>query len=57
MSLKSENQGLPAVGATVQTTTGIGDALKAYLDLTSQQSQLTASNMDNVDMRVCEEIA
>jgi hypothetical protein len=49
VSLKSENQGLPAGGATVQTTTVMGDALEGYLDLTSQQLQLTASNMANVD--------
>jgi flagellar basal-body rod protein FlgB len=27
----------------------MGDALEGYLDLTSQQLQLTASNMANVD--------
>jgi flagellar basal body rod protein FlgG len=48
-SFKGENQGLPAGGATVQTTTVMGDALEGYLDLTSQQLQLTASNMANVD--------
>ncbi|MGF7179827.1 hypothetical protein [Tunturiibacter psychrotolerans] len=46
-SLKGENQGLPAGGATVQTTTVMGDALEGYLDLTSQQ--LTGSNMANID--------
>jgi flagellar basal body rod protein FlgF len=49
VSLNSENQGLPAGDATVQTTTVMGDALEGYLDLTSQQLQLTASNMANVD--------
>jgi flagellar basal-body rod protein FlgB len=34
---------------SMQTTTGISDALGRYLDLTSQQMQLTASNMANVD--------
>ncbi len=33
----------------MQTTTALGDALGRYLDLTSQQLQLTASNMANVD--------
>jgi flagellar basal-body rod protein FlgB len=33
----------------MQTTTALGDALGKYLDLTSQQMQLTASNMANVD--------
>ena len=33
----------------MQTTTAISDALGRYLDLTSQQMQLTASNMANVD--------
>jgi flagellar basal-body rod protein FlgB len=33
----------------MQTTTAISDALGQYLDLTSQQMQLTASNMANVD--------
>ena len=33
----------------MQTTTGLSDALGRYLDLTSQQMQLTASNMANVD--------
>jgi flagellar basal body rod protein FlgG len=48
-SFKGENQGLPAGGATVQTTTVMGDALEGYLDLTSQQLQLTGSNMANID--------
>jgi flagellar basal-body rod protein FlgB len=33
----------------MQTTTAMGDALGQYLDLTSRQMQLTASNMANVD--------
>ena len=33
----------------MQTTTALSDALGRYLDLTSQQLQLTASNMANVD--------
>ena len=33
----------------MQTTTALGDALGRYLDLSSQQMQLTASNMANVD--------
>ena len=33
----------------MQTTTGLSDALGQYLDLTSRQIQLTASNMANVD--------
>src|ERR1700727_3094614 len=33
----------------MQTTTGLSDALGQYLDLTSKQLQLTASNMANVD--------
>lgn len=33
----------------MQITTAMGDALGKYLDLTSQQMQLTASNMANVD--------
>jgi flagellar basal-body rod protein FlgB len=33
----------------MQTTTGMSDALGQYLDLTTQQMQLTASNMANVD--------
>jgi len=33
----------------MQITTGLSDALEKYLDLTSQQMQLTASNMANVD--------
>ena len=33
----------------MQTTTGLSDALGKYLDLTSRQMQLTASNMANVD--------
>jgi flagellar basal-body rod protein FlgB len=33
----------------MQTTTAMSDALGRYLDLTSQQLQLTASNMANVD--------
>ena len=33
----------------MQTTTALGDALGQYLDLTSRQMQLTASNMANVD--------
>jgi flagellar basal-body rod protein FlgB len=33
----------------MQTTTALSDALGQYLDLTSQQMQLTASNMANVD--------
>jgi flagellar basal-body rod protein FlgB len=33
----------------MQTTTGLSDALGQYLDLTSRQLQLTASNMANVD--------
>jgi flagellar basal-body rod protein FlgB len=33
----------------MQTTTAISDALGKYLDLTSRQIQLTASNMANVD--------
>ena len=33
----------------MQTTTGLSEALGQYLDLTSQQMQLTASNMANVD--------
>ena len=33
----------------MQTTTGMSDALGRYLDLTSRQMQLTASNMANVD--------
>jgi flagellar basal-body rod protein FlgB len=33
----------------MQVTTGMSDALGQYLDLTSRQMQLTASNMANVD--------
>jgi flagellar basal-body rod protein FlgB len=33
----------------MQTTTAMSDALGKYLDLTSRQMQLTASNMANVD--------
>jgi len=33
----------------MQTTTAMSDALGRYLDLTSKQMQLTASNMANVD--------
>ena len=33
----------------MQTTTGMSDALGQYLDLTSRQMQLTASNIANVD--------
>jgi flagellar basal-body rod protein FlgB len=33
----------------MQITSGMDDALGRYLDLTSQQMQLTASNMANVD--------
>lgn len=33
----------------MQTTTALSDALGQYLDLTSKQMQLTASNMANVD--------
>lgn len=33
----------------MQTTTAMSDALGQYLNLTSQQMQLTASNMANVD--------
>ena len=33
----------------MQTTTAMSDALGQYLDLTSRQMQLTASNMANVD--------
>ena len=33
----------------MQTTTALSDALGRYLDLTSRQMQLTASNMANVD--------
>ncbi|WP_353068800.1 flagellar basal body rod protein FlgB [Tunturibacter empetritectus] len=33
----------------MQTTTAMGDALGRYLDLTSQQMQVTARNMANVD--------
>jgi flagellar basal-body rod protein FlgB len=33
----------------MQTTTALSDALGQYLDLTSRQIQLTASNMANVD--------
>jgi flagellar basal-body rod protein FlgB len=33
----------------MQTTTGLSDALGQYLDLTSRQIQLTASNIANVD--------
>ena len=33
----------------MQTTTAMSDALGQYLDLTSRQIQLTASNMANVD--------
>jgi len=33
----------------MQTTTAMSDALRQYLDLTSRQMQLTASNMANVD--------
>src|SRR5271168_777710 len=33
----------------MQTTTAMSDALGQYLDLTSRQLQLTASNMANVD--------
>jgi flagellar basal-body rod protein FlgB len=33
----------------MQTTTALSDALGKYLDLTSRQIQLTASNMANVD--------
>jgi flagellar basal-body rod protein FlgB len=36
-------------GDAMQTTTAMGDALGQYLDLTSRQMQLTASNMANVD--------
>ncbi len=33
----------------MQTTTALSDALGQYLDMTSRQLQLTASNMANVD--------
>lgn len=33
----------------MQTTTALSDALGQYLDLTSRQMQMTASNMANVD--------
>ena len=33
----------------MQITSGMNDALERYLDLTSQQMQVTASNMANVD--------
>lgn len=33
----------------MQVTTALSDALSRYLDLTSQQMQLTAGNMANVD--------
>ena len=33
----------------MQTTTAMGDALGRYLDLASQQMQVTAKNMANVD--------
>src|ERR1700728_2874019 len=33
----------------MQTTTALSDALGQYLDLTSRQLQLTASNMANID--------
>lgn len=33
----------------MQVTTGVSDALGSYLDLTSQQMQLTARNMANID--------
>jgi flagellar basal-body rod protein FlgB len=33
----------------MQTTTAMSDALGQYLDLTSKQMQLTASNMANID--------
>ncbi|MEI9980590.1 MAG: flagellar basal body rod protein FlgB [Edaphobacter sp.] len=33
----------------MQTTTALSDALGQYLDLTSRQMQLTASNIANVD--------
>ncbi len=33
----------------MQTTTAMSDALGRYLDLTSEQMKLTASNMANVD--------
>jgi flagellar basal-body rod protein FlgB len=33
----------------MQTTTALSDALGQYLDLTSRQMQVTASNMANVD--------
>jgi flagellar basal-body rod protein FlgB len=36
-------------GDGMQTTTAMSDALGRYLDLTSKQMQLTASNMANVD--------
>jgi flagellar basal-body rod protein FlgB len=36
-------------GDAMQTTTGLSDALGQYLDLTSRQIQLTASNIANVD--------
>src|SRR5258707_8548851 len=36
-------------GDGMQTTTAMSDALGQYLDLTSRQMQLTASNMANVD--------
>jgi flagellar basal-body rod protein FlgB len=36
-------------GDAMLTTTAMGDALGRYLDLTSRQMQLTASNMANVD--------
>src|ERR1700688_4883951 len=36
-------------GDGMQTTTAMSDALGQYLDLTSRQLQLTASNMANVD--------
>src|ERR1700754_1077808 len=36
-------------GDGMQTTTGMSDALGQYLDLTSRQIQLTASNMANID--------
>src|SRR5271154_4930034 len=36
-------------GDEMQTTTAMSDALGQYLDLTSEQMKLTASNMANVD--------
>src|SRR5271169_2503153 len=36
-------------GDAMQTTTAMSDALGQYLDLTSRQMQLTASNMANID--------